>query len=76
MASPTIETSVIDFSSFGGGSFPLASTGNGVVVEGLDVDRGVNGWPNGNVGLLRMGAHGRSAMQNCTEYGEGVEVRS
>ena len=69
---------MIDFSSFGGSGFPLAPTGGGivVVVEGPDLNRRVNGWPNGNVGLLRMGAHGRSAMQNCTEYGEGVEVRS
>ena len=61
MAPSTIETSVIDFSSFGGGGFPLAPTGGSVVVEGLDLDRGVNGRPNGNVGLLRMGAHRRPA---------------
>ena len=53
---------MIDFSSLGGGGFPLAPTNGSVVVEGLDLNRRVNGWPNGNVGLLRMGAHRRSAM--------------
>ena len=54
---------MIDFSSFGGGGFPLTPTSGGVVVvEGPDLDRWVNGWPNGNVGLLRMGAHGCSTM--------------
>jgi len=57
MASPAIKTSVIDFSSFGGTGFPLASTGGDVVVEGLNLDRGINGWPNGDAGLLRMGPH-------------------
>lgn len=64
MAPSTIETGVIDFSSFGGGGFPLPPTGGSIVVEGLDLDRRVNGWPNGNVGLLQMGAHRRSAMYN------------
>jgi len=61
MASSTIETSVIDFSSFAGSGFPLAPTG-GVVVEGLDLDRWIDGWPDGNVGLLGMGAHRCSTM--------------
>jgi len=62
MAPSAIETGVIDFSSFGGSGFPLAPTGSGVIVEGPDLDWRVNGWPNGNVGLLRMGAHRRSAV--------------
>jgi len=59
MAPSAIKASVIDFSSFGGSRFPLAPTGGAVVVvEGPHLDRRVNGWPNGDVGLLRMGAHG------------------
>ena len=65
MASSAIETSVINFSSFRGSGFPLASTGGGVVVVGLDLDWRVDGWPDGNVGLLRMGAHSRPTI-----YGE------
>lgn len=52
---------MIDFSSFVGSRFPLASTG-GAVVEGLDWDRWVDGWPNDDVGLLRMGGHSFPAM--------------
>ena len=62
MAPSAIKTSMIDFSSFGGGGFPLASTCGGVVVEGLDLNRRINGWPNGNVGLLRVGAHSCSTI--------------
>lgn len=62
MASPAIEAGVIDFSSFGGSGFPLAPTGGGVIVEGLDLNWWVNGWPNSNVCLLRMGAHRRSTI--------------
>lgn len=57
MASSAIETSMIDFSSFGGGGFPLSPTGGGVVVKGLDLNRRVDGWSDSNVGVLRMGAH-------------------
>lgn len=57
MAPPTIETGVIDFSSFGGGRFSLAAAGGGIIVEGLGLDRRVGGWPNGDVRLLQMGAH-------------------
>jgi len=65
---------MIDFSSFSGSWFPLAPTGGGVVVvEGPDLDRRVNGWPNGNIGLLRMGAHGYSTIVGANLC-EGVET--
>ena len=50
---------MIDFSSLGGGGFPLSPTGGAVVVvvEGLDLDWRVDSWPNGNIGLLWMGPH-------------------
>ena len=69
MASSAIKASMIDFSSFGGSRFPLTPASGGVVVvEGPDLDWRVNGWPNGNVGLLRMGAHGCSTMVSANLY--------
>jgi hypothetical protein len=62
MAPPAIQTSMINFSPFRGCRFPLAPTGGGVVVEGFDLDLRNNGWPDGDVGLLQMGAHRRSIM--------------
>lgn len=53
---------MIYFSSLGGSRFSLASTGSSVVVEGLNLDRRVDGWPNGDVWLLWMGAHSCPAM--------------
>ena len=48
---------MIYFSSLGSSRFSLAPTGGGVVVEGLDLDRRIGCWSDGNVWLLRMGAH-------------------
>jgi len=60
---------MIDFSSFGGSRFPLAPTSCGVVVvERPELNRRVDGWPNGNVGLLRMGAHGCPTIVGVNLY--------
>lgn len=67
---------MIYFPPFGGSGLSLASTGGGVVVEGLDLDRRIDGWPNGDIWLLRMGAHSCTAMHNKTAAGgaEGLGV--
>ena len=62
MAPSTIKTSMVYFSSLGGTRFSLASASGDVVVEGLDLDRGVDCWPNGDILLLRMGAHSCTAI--------------
>ena len=55
---------MIDLSSFRGSRFPPASVSGCVVVKGLDLNRRIDSWPDGNVGLLRVRAHSRFGIYN------------
>ena len=55
---------MVYFPSLGGGGFSLASAGGGVVVEALDLNRRIDGWPNGDIWLFWMGAHGCPAIND------------
>ena len=67
---------MIDFSSFRGNGFPLASTCGGIVVKGLDLNLRVDGWSDGDIRLFRMGGHSYTAISDKNLAGQSEGIRT